>query len=69
MQFVSMLIDAFVELDNAPLGDDYDKNIENYENSELGAGNDSNDKSGGSGSGKWNPWCSCFGSRWWWWWH
>jgi hypothetical protein len=36
---------ASVELDNAPLGDDYDDNIEDYENSVFGTGNDTDDES------------------------
>jgi hypothetical protein len=36
MSFVSMLNDASVELENAPLADDYEENIDDYENGELG---------------------------------
>jgi hypothetical protein len=39
-----MLKDAFIDLDNAPLGHDYDEVMEDCENDELGVGDGSNEE-------------------------
>jgi regulatory protein YycH of two-component signal transduction system YycFG len=45
MLFVSTLNDTSIELDNTPLGDDYDENIQDYKHGELGVGSVPDDES------------------------